>query len=277
MAGFRLLDQNAQYRLDDGTVAADGELRFYETGTTTPKNVYNGSDLSPSLGSTVALDSSGRPEDNKDIWLDGVYRVRLYSEDGSLVWSRDDVQGQEAGGITPLDPADGNEDDVYRTDGTDAYWGAIREVPDPTGNSGKYLGTDGDAISWTAFPAETTYDEDTLPGSFTQDNDASGSFTIGNIRVQWGTDTAPTSATVVTTKAVTFHTAFSGTPYFTEAVPTSGGVTSDTPSAQCSSNTTTESSTGATFRFFAGAEDEGSGSTAITSVVAFKWVSIGPK
>jgi hypothetical protein len=275
MAGFRLLDQNTQYRLDDGTVAAGGELRFYENNTTTPKNVYDGADLSPSLGSTVTLDSAGRAED--DVWLDGVYRVRLYDADGAMVWSRDDVQGQEAGGITPLDPADGNEDDVYSTDGTTASWRAIREVPDPTGNSGKYLGTDGEAISWTAFPAATVYDEDTLPGSFTQDNDASGSFTIGNIRVEWGNDTAPTAASVVTTKAVTFHTAFSGTPYYVGVTPTAGGVTSDTPSARCSAQALSANSTGFTASLFAGAEDEGNGSTNITSSVSFNWMAIGPK
>ena len=274
--GFRLLDQNPVYFNNDGTVCSGGEIRVYANLTTTPENAAEGEDLTPSLGSTIKLDASGRAED--DIWIStGPVRVRLYDADGVMQWSRDYVQDGATAGITPLDPTAGTEDQVYSTDGTDALWRTIIEVPDPTGNSGKYVGTDGTAISWTAFPAATVYDADNLPGGFTQDNDSEGSVTWGNIRLQWGVSSAPTSATVVTTKAITFHTAFSGTPYYTNAVPTSGGVTSDTPSAQCSSNTTTESSTGATFRFFAGAEDEGSGSTAITSVVAFKWVSIGPK
>ncbi|OGT56279.1 MAG: hypothetical protein A3E01_06935 [Gammaproteobacteria bacterium RIFCSPHIGHO2_12_FULL_63_22] len=258
-------------------MAAAGELRFFENNTTTPKNVYDGADLSPSLGSTVTLDASGRAED--DVWLDGVYRVRLYTGggvDGALVWSRDDVQGQEAGGITPLDPSTGNEDDVYGTDGVTASWRAIREVPDPTGNSGKYVGTDGTTVSWTAFPAATVYDEDTLPGSFTQTNTSAGGFTFGNIRVQWGSDTAPTAASVVTTKAVTFGVAFSGTPYTVQVTPTSGGVTSDTPAARCSAQALSANTTGFTASLFAGAEDEGSGSTDITSTVAFTWLAIGP-
>lgn len=275
MAAFRLLDQCPQYRDDEGNIVADGELRFYETGTTTPKNVTNGSG-GASLGSTVALDSSGRPETDKDPWLDGIYRVRLYDADDALVWSRDNVQEAATGGITPLDPADGTEDQVYSTDGVNAEWRSISEVPSQTGHSGKFLTTDGTVASWGTVTIPT-YDADSLPGGITQDNDSSGSITIGNIRIEWGNDTAPTSASVLSTKAVTFHTAFSGTPYYVGVTPTSGGVTSDTPSARCSAQALSANSTGFTASLFAGAEDEGSGSTAITSTVGFNWLAIGPK
>ena len=55
----RLLDQKPQYRLADGTLAAGGSLNFYDTGTTTPKNVYGEPALSTNLGSTLTLNSAG--------------------------------------------------------------------------------------------------------------------------------------------------------------------------------------------------------------------------
>jgi hypothetical protein len=272
---FRLFQNSPVQFNNDNTVCAGGEVRLYVNNSTTPTNAGEGPDMSPSLGSTLSLDASGRLED--DAWVEGPIRVRLYNAAGELQWSLDNVQDGSTGGLVPLDPADGEEGQVYKTDGTDAYWDDVREVPDPTGMSGRYLGTDGEAVTWTAFPAATVYDEDTLPGSFTQDNDSSGSFTIGNIRVEWGNDTAPTSASVLSTKAVTFHTAFSGTPYYVGVTPTSGGVTSDTPAARCSAQALSANSTGFQASLFAGAEDEGSGSTAITSTVAFNWLAIGPK
>ena len=267
MAGFRLLDQNCQYRLDDGTVAAAGELRFYETGTTTPKNVYEGSDLSPSLGSTVTLDSAGRAED--DVWLDGVYRVRLYDADAAMVWSRDDVQGQEAGGITPLDPADGTEDQVYSTDGVDALWRTILEVPDPTGQSGKYLGNDGLVPAWTAFPAAVTYDETSLPDGITQ---SGNDLQVGKYKIQNGSGVAPTASAAYTSVAVTFAEAYASAPLFIGIEPNTDNVTP--AGALVSFAVTSRSTTGFTVKFYAG-QEHGASDWFITSAVNFKYSAHG--
>lgn len=274
MAASILYNPREQYTLDSGALCAGGTLYFYAPESTTPKNVYSDVDLGVSLGATVELDSAGRTP--TDVFLSGAYNVELKDADDAQVWLAENV-GADTGGLTPLDPADGDDGQVYSTDGTTAEWRDIEEVPDPGGHSGKYLGTDGTVVQWTAFPTATEYTDDDLPASFTQTNTSSGGFTFGNIRVQWGSDTAPIAAAIVSTKAVTFGVAFSGTPYTVQVTPTAGGVTSDTPSARCSAQALSANTTGFTASMFAGAEDEGSGSTNITSTVAFTWLAIGPK
>ena len=269
MAAFRLLDQCPAYRDDEGNIVASGELRFYETGTTTPKNVTNGSG-GASLGSTVALDSSGRPESDKDPWLDGIYRVRLYDADDVLVWSRDNVQEAATGGITPLDPADGTEDQVYSTDGVNAEWRSISEVPSQTGHSGKYLTTDGTVASWGTVTIPT-YDADDLPGGIEQ---TTTTFRIGNLLIQMGSGTVPTAAAIKSSVAVTFASAFDSTPVYVGLTANAAGVTGE--SAHVSMQATSLSASGFTAHAFAGAED-GGGNLNITSSVPFQYIAIGIK
>ena len=267
----RLLDQNPVYFNNDNTVCAGGELRFYESETTTPLNVYSSPTLGTSLGSTVTLDASGRAED--DIWLAvDAYRVRLYTgaaPDGVMVWSRDFAGDTATGAVVVPDPSTGDEDDVLSTDGVAYLFRAIREVPDPTGNSGKYVGTDGTAVSWTAFPAAVTYDEDTLPGGFTQ---GATSVQIGKFKIQTGTGSAPTAAAESTTSAaVTFGEAYA-TLLHIDVTPTgTGGFTGRGAGVDKQVNGST---TGFTVRFYAGAE-HGSNDYNITSTVNFTWVAFG--
>ena len=130
----RLLDQNAAYRDDEGVICAGGSLTFSVTGTSTPKNVYTDSTLGTSLGPSVDLDASGRAE--VDVWLaaDALYRVVLKDASANVIWTRDSVGDANVGGLVPLDPADGDADDVYSTDGINALWRPIREVADPSGH-----------------------------------------------------------------------------------------------------------------------------------------------
>ena len=275
MPAFRLLDQNPVYFNNDLTVCAGGQIRIYTNLTTTPTNAGEGQDLTPSLGATITLDSAGRAVD--DIWLDNVttYRIRLYNAAGVMQWSRDYTQSGATAGITPLNPASGTLDQVYSTNGTTALWRTISEVPSQTGNAGKFLKTDGTIATWAAEQTLPTYTAASLPGGITQTNTASGGFTIGNIRVQWGTDTAPISANVLSSKAVTFGVAFSGAPYSVQVTPTVGGVTLDTPAGRCSAQALSASATGFTASVFAGAEANGGG-TNISSAVSFNWLAIGP-
>ena len=267
MANFRFLDPNPIHWNNDGTVCAGGELRFYTTLTTTPTNAGEGPDLSPSLGATVTLDSSGRAED--DIWLPGVTRVRLYDADGALQWDRDYVQDAAVGGITPLDPADGTEDQVYSTDGVDALWRTILEVPDPSGNSGKYVGTDGTSIAWTAFPAAVTYSETALPDGITQ----SGSdLQIGKYKIQNGSGVAPTASAAYTSVAVTFAEAYASAPLFIGIEPNTDNVTP--AGALVSFAVTSRSTTGFTVKFYAG-QEHGASDWFITSAVNFKYSAHG--
>lgn len=73
MAGVRLLPLNFRVSKDDGTFAfTDGTIYFYVGGTgnssKTSITVYSDKDLSVSIGSSMALDSSGYPDTSENIW-----------------------------------------------------------------------------------------------------------------------------------------------------------------------------------------------------------------
>lgn len=272
----RLIDPNPVYRDDNDVPVAGGKLVFSITETSTAKNVYTDSGLGTSLGSEVDLDASGRAE--VDIWLasDVLYRMRLmrlvsvgvYEQ----VWSRDDIGDANVGGLVPLDPADGNDGDVYRTDGVDPYWGPISEVPDNTGHSGKYLTNDGSLNFWAVLQS---YSSGNLPGGLVDGGAASGYLDFGNIRVQWGPDTAPTASGITTSKAVTFGQVFATAPWFIGITPSVQDVTTETtyPSASYASPSTT----GFTAHFICPGENAGPGSTDIDVAITFTWFAVGPK
>lgn len=264
----RLLDQNAQYRDDDGVIVSGGKLVFSLTNTSTPKNVYAERALSTSLGSEVDLDASGRAE--VDVWLasDALYRVRLLDADDNQIWSRDDVGDADSGGLVPLDPADGDEDDVYRTDGTDAYWGPIREVPDPTGHSGKRLGTDGELIFWET---QETFDADNLPGGVL---DETSYYQIGNTMIQRGSGTAATNGSANVTAAITFSPAFDSTPNV--QVTITNGPTFNSSNWIASTHALSKSASGFTASFRVNGEDTG-GSEIFDSAVNFDWEATGTR
>lgn len=52
MPSFRILDQFPAFLGPDGRPVVGGELRFYDSGTTTPRDVYADSELTISNGST---------------------------------------------------------------------------------------------------------------------------------------------------------------------------------------------------------------------------------
>lgn len=274
MAGTLFYDPRPIYLTDAFEPCPGGTLEFYANGDTgTPKDVYSDEALGVSLGPTVELDAAGRS--STPIYLDGSYTVRLLDADDVTVWETDGVNNAGDSGLIPLDPADGEEGQFYGTDGVSAAWLDVLQVPDPTGSAGKYLGTDGDVVQWTAFPAATTYDDDTLPGSFSQTATSSGGFTFGNIRVQWGTDTAPTASGITTSKAVTFGTAFASAPWAV-LIGTNAQVVT-TASTQASASYSTATTTGFTAHFFAGGENAGAGTTSVNSTIPFTWVAVGPK
>lgn len=265
---FRLIDQKTQYRDNSGNVLAGGLLYFYVNETTTPKTVYLDPDMADEASNPVELDAAGRTD--TDVWLDGVYSVALKTSGGSTVWTLDNVRGpdSEATELPALEA-----DKFLTNDGAVMSWEEIRQVPDPTGNAGRYLGTDGEALSWTAFDAAVEYDADNLPGGIEQ---TTTTWRIGNLLFQVGSDTAPTAGAITTSKAVTFATAYDETPLFFAISVAAQGVTGDTPSAHVSSSYAGLSTTGATAHFFAGAENNG-GNTNITSTIAFKYLVVGIK
>lgn len=68
-------------------VYSSGVLRFYASGTSTPQNVYSGSDLT-GASTTITLNSAGRP--SQDIFLsDALYKVTLEDSLGNIIWTVD--------------------------------------------------------------------------------------------------------------------------------------------------------------------------------------------
>lgn len=66
---------------DTGQIANAGQLKLYVSGTSTPKVAYKNATKTTEYGSTIDLDSSGRPEDGP-IYFDGIYKVEIYTNDG---------------------------------------------------------------------------------------------------------------------------------------------------------------------------------------------------
>lgn len=198
MSSFRILNPFPAYLDLLGLPAVGGSLRFYETGTDTPKNVYGNPDLSVNNGSSVLIGVDGRTL--VDVWGDGAYRVRLYDADNTLIAEADDVE--LAGGTGTAIPA--LQDGKFLTsDGAILQWQEIRQVPDPTGQGGKILGTDGTTLLWQALPTVET------------PTTGSGQFNFGGFLIQWGSDTAPASGVKNTSKAVSFPHAFASAPFVT--------------------------------------------------------------
>ena len=213
MPTFRILDQFPVYLNLSGQLADGGSLKFYDTGTTTPRDVYADPDKTVNNGTSVLIGSDGRPV--VDIWGDGSYRVRLYDVDGTLIDEADDVEIQGGGG-TAIPALETGK--VLSNDGAVLQWVSVLEVPDPTGSSGKVLGNDGENLIWQAPPTPSSFAPVITPNSIK----------LGTIMLQWGSDTiAPTGANTAN-KAFSFATTFTAL-YYVEATlngssGTSGGI-----------------------------------------------------
>lgn len=264
----RFLDPKPIWYDDEGLPCAGGRLDFYEDDTTTPKDVFAEKAMSTNLGPSVDLDASGRAE--SDIWFEGSCYVRLFNVANEQIWARANVEDGAFAGNAPLAPEDGEDGQVYSTDGTPggAYWRDVEEVPDPAGHSGKYLGNDGELVQWTAFPTAVTYDYTTLPGGI---ESSTTTIRIGNQVLVKGTATAPTSATTASTVPVSFGYTFASAPEVW-VTPKVGAVTSE--SARCSAQALSASTTGFTASVFAGAED-GGGDLSISTAVPVSWMAWG--
>lgn len=146
MARFRLFKPFTSFFTDQGTLNTGGYFRFFETGTSTPKDVYDAPEAGTNLGSEVDIDVSGRPED--DIWGEGVYRVRMYDENDVLQDEFDNVQAEAPDDDILPDPA-GNAGKTLVSDGAAYVLEDIsgRLLPDPTGHADEFVTTDGETYS----------------------------------------------------------------------------------------------------------------------------------
>lgn len=92
--GFRVLDS-------DGDPVSGAKIRFFEAGTSTPKEVFSDADLTVSLGSTVYTRSDGFPVSESGgsttvmIYIGaGLYKVDIVDSSNVTIFpSKDNVQG----------------------------------------------------------------------------------------------------------------------------------------------------------------------------------------
>lgn len=276
MARTRLLDQKPQMRKADGTLAALGTVYFYETGTTTPKSVYNAPTGGSDLGASIGIDMDGRW--SEDVWLndDAAYRIDVKDSGGASIpgYPLDNVGSVADGSANIPDPATGAVDQVWSADGVGgADWRDVNEVPDSTGHSTSEVLYSDNAGGSNWGPLPTDAEVPPLPDEGVTETTPGQDITVGTTRILNGNDTAPTNSTIRVTKSVVFGTAFGATPKVFIA-PTIGSVTGDTPSADVSFAVTARSTTGFTVEFFAGAENNG-GNTNITTPVTFDWFAMG--
>ena len=271
MTAFRLFSRiNTFYGLT-GQLLAGGLLRFYDAGTTSPRPVYGDPGLTINNGVSVQLDSSGRPD--VDVWGDGAYFVEVFDSLGVKQGEADNVRvpGDSGQSIPALEAGK-----FLTNNGAVLLWAGIREVPDPTGQSGKQLGTDGEAIFWEPKPAPPPDPPapDIVIGT--------ASLTIGDggdykIVMQFGEDSAPGSNNWFTQKAVTFPTPFAKILAVGGTLKTTTiGVQSGIPALAVTGWTFGAAATGATFYWRnipVGEHDDSN--DFITQPVPFGWWAIG--
>lgn len=267
MAAFRILNQFPVYFDSQGRLADGGSLRFYESGTSTPKDVYGTPDLSVNNGSTVTVGSDGRTI--VDVWGDGSYRVRLYDADDTLIGEADDVE--VAGGTGSSIPALVTGQ-FLTNNGALLLWAPVLQMPDPTGQDGKYPVANG-----TGYTLQSPPDAPVVPDPEIVVGDASFQAGISTdttkYYVQVGTGSAPASGSRSTNASVSFPETF-GVLWHVSLTQTHSGVTA--LAAVPAQSVTTKSTTG--FSVLFNIHDQSTNSQwDITSPVPFTWMAIGTK
>lgn len=261
---YRVIDPFAQFLTNAGRLNAGGSITTYLTDLTTLAPTYTDDTLTTSNGSTVTLDAYGRPL--VDMWSEVPLGIVIKDSLGVTIKTRNNVPGY--GASDQVLPTDGDPDDFLQWDGTEYILAPIRQVPDPTGLNGYYLGSDGTGVPvWIQFPETETptpeYDVET------------GFIRIGTLLIQWGTGTVPAASGAQTANvAITFGEAFSATPY--AVIPTlsnSGGSTASGRFAALAA--TSLSTTGATITANVG-EDDTRSDFKLTNSTPFTYVAIGP-
>ena len=259
MTAFRLFSRLNTFYGITGQLLAGGLLRFYDAGTTSPRPVYGDPGLTINNGVSVQLDSSGRPD--VDVWGDGAYFVEVFDSLGVKQGEADNVRvpGDSGQSIPALDAGK-----FLTNNGAVLLWAGIREVPDPTGQSGKQLGTDGEAVFWEAKPV--------IPKPPTPDwSTGAGKLQLGEVLLQWGSATAPATGSFSTMQNVTFPIPFAAAPYFVNPSVTVARATS---SSLVADSVTSASATSCQFNFVVADSKEGNADK-ITASIPFTWLAIG--
>jgi hypothetical protein len=271
MSGFLILDPRPVYFTQTGEAAAGGSLVFSMAGTATPQDVYGDAALTVNNGSTLTLGTDGRT--SVEVWGDPTlsYRVQLYDANGALQFDQDNVSGGGGGGAGGSIPAllTGK---FLTNDGSQLLWADIRQLPDPTGQSGKVLSTDGENFTWITKPADGaagaagTNASVTVTATSVKWSSGSGDMAY----IQSGSDSAPASGTHTTSKSITFPVAFKGTPKVFVNVTSS---TFASAGYLANDSVTGQTTTGFNVSFDTNSSDGSNGN--IVSALTFDWIAFG--
>jgi hypothetical protein len=274
MSAFRILNQFPVFFGLTGQLAAGGSLRFYNSGTTTPKSVFGNKALSIDNGPVIAIGTDGRPV--VDTWGSGSYRVRLYAKDGTLVDEADNVEVAGGGAASIPTLVDGY---FLTNNGSLLLWAPIRQLPDPTGQNGKMVIADGAGYSLQPVPVAPTPPEPEIvvaANSFRAGTSASTT----KFFLQTGTGSAPPSSTPdakgllhLTAAEITFPTAFASVTSIV-VTPTGGAV--NIVGFFAIPCVTAQSPTGFTVQFQMN-DDDAESRLNITSPVNFMWLAVGTR
>lgn len=209
MSAFLMYDPRPVYFTQTGEAAAGGTLVFSMAGTATPQDVYGDEALTVNNGNTLTLGTDGRT--SVEVWGDASlsYRVQLYDANGALQFDQDNVSGVGAGGAAGSIPSLATGQ-FLTNDGSQLLWATIRQLPDPTGQAGKVVGTDGTNYTFVAAPADgapgaagTNAAVTVTPASVKWSNGAGDMFFI-----QGGSASAPAGGIPSTSVAITFEVPF---------------------------------------------------------------------
>lgn len=264
---YRVIDPFAVYLDQAGRVLDGGSFQFLDADTSAPKAVFANPALTVSNGSTVAIDASGRAA--VDAWGSGNYRVRMFDALGALVREVNPVTDPAGSGALAIPAL--VADAFLTNDASQLLWQSIRQLPDPTGQSGKILGTDGANAIWQpppATPAAVAPDIVVGANSFR----AGVSSNTSKFLIQRGTASAPASGTPSTSVAVTFPEPFD-TLWHVQFVPTTNSQPSGAPAIPFLTASPTTSGFSAGFDIAEGDKTSGN----IVNPIPFSWIAFGLK
>jgi len=217
MASFRPLGQFNQYFLNNGQVNNGGSITFYETDLTTLKNTYSDPSLTVLNANPVLLDAAGRL--TTDVWGSGTYGAVLKDALGTTIQTRNNIQSGADPGFSIPALVTG---DFLTNDGSNLLWQPIKQIPDPTGQAGKVVGTDGTVVFWqnATTPPPPANISVTMDKTLIADTTTPAT----SLMILQGAGSAPASGAHTTTGNVTFATAFSSPPRVYVS-PTGNGIT----------------------------------------------------
>lgn len=148
---FRLYSALHTFFGEQAQALFNGELRFFEEDTVTPKAVYADEALTISNGFVVLLDASARPDEA--LWGSGNYFVEIYDgPDPTGVKQGEDIVQEPGGAALTIPIPEAGE--YLGGDGSQLMAIEGRFVPDPTGHANDYLQTDGTNVLWADGPAD---------------------------------------------------------------------------------------------------------------------------